>query len=1229
MTKSKKITVAITVSIFLLLGFIFFQVMLTGMAGNRLKEPLSRKMAQWVNKDVEIGQLSTNIFNALTINGLKIYQPGRREEGPFLEIRKISVQYNIWRLLRTRDFNRSITEITLIDPEVHARYRQGHWNLAEFLNANVTAGHQLPYSLNITNGQVNFHDEPGGFEQVSFKKIQGTIKQKTKTQVSFRFKAITSLSQNDRLNVAGTYLIPQTVMVAEINAKKISLQKIPQVFPVLQLAKAQGVMSMNLALQYSLRHRDKFTCQGKVSIKEGEFWPVGIQDPIRDFSCALEFDEKNIGLRKTVFVLADSSYLASGSVFNFLHQPVVDLKLRSNSLALSDLPRIFPDLAIRTLNLSGQGRLSLAATGPLDDLKINSELTIANGRVKELPLADFKLQALWQNGQLNINTCQAKLAGGDLALTAKIDLGAKIPLEIRELTASCLRLDLTQLAGKNVTGSLDTYITAKGIWPEIDTQGRILVQRVNLSGRDLGPFDASFRYRRKSLSFTGQRLNTSDKLRGTIGFGEKLIQINELGIDFVRGGKFNIQGKIQTSQDKPVDLALTGNNVPVEELSSWLGLSNLYGTIDCRGKTQGPLTDLVTKITISGKELSTGTHKITVAGDCLITRDKLEFPGFKINHDSEMWGYVTFKPKPLVDINLKPVNLALDILVSLLGFDSGGKLNGLTTGQMNLTGEPGAIEARGSFKISDLGLGSFFLGAAQTTMVYNQNKLFQGTIGTVAKEGNLHTSWWVDLQKEKENKAEIILDFDRFVSSWPGSSYQTPQMDGSIKCTGWLKYNGQAEFSGNLSSEKLTINGQPQDLTGHIRKNKKQVILKAQLGQAYILETAVIMQDKPSLQGSLKINLGNIAQGNTLWRIKSLEKMSGTLLVEADITGTINDPVLKGNLKVGPGVWHNMAYDQITGLWRCQAGIIYLSNLELKKGPGEYLATGKIPFNEASPWWLNIQVNQAELTNLPNLVTTTGDIKGQVQAEVKITGNRQNPLIDGNILIHNFSYAGLSPSEISGDFKIKNRIITFNTLRAENKESRIYLEKGSTLTIDDGNGITFDCGLGLRNIKINKTVLFGDLSIKGEKDDLLVWLKDFWVNQHQFSGEKIRLSWQDGKIEFLPLANKEKVITGTILRPVVNEYVFDNITLFEKGKGIVNASGKIKHPQNISLFISTQNQGVSAGTISELLDMKLPVSGKVLFSLDIQGRWPNPEIDCSFQSYNGKIGGLDYNVFSG
>ncbi len=1234
MVKSKKITVAITVSIFLLAGFILLHLLLSGVVGERLKEPLSRKLSQWVNEEVEIGQLSTNIFNSLTINGLKIYQRGKKEEGPLFETRRINVKYKFWRLIFTRDFNRSITAIVLVDPKVHLRYRQGQWNLNELLAGQVNIGHQLPYSLHINNGQVSLNDQAGRFDQIFINRIQGTVRQKTKEQITFRFKAATSLSQNDRVTLTGTYAIPQSTISADLNGRKISLEKIPQLLSSPYLVKAQGEMSLSLAFRYDTLSRGKFTCNGSAAVKNSEFWLAQVQDPIRDFSGTLEFDEKNLSFRDTTFNLANSSYQFSGSLNDYPRQAAADLKLKSAALDLADLSKLFPGTDLPLWDLTGKGKLLISAAGPLAGLKVIADVDIAAGKIKELPYSGFILQANWQHNLLTVDTCRAKMAGGELDISAKIRLAAEQSLDIYEMNVSWLKVNIAEFKAKNFKGMFDGYMTVKGSWPEVEAQGRVLARKISYADYELGPLDTSFQYQQHKLSFSGVREKTKDKLRGSLEFKDKLMQVNNLGIDFVKGGSLSIHGKIQAAPSNKMDLALTGRAVPVEEIASLFGLANISGAFSCTGKIQGSLTVPQAQFTFSSEELQAGAYPLSVDGSGVITKEKLELPAGSINRNSKIWGSVEFEPKPYIDINFQPVNLELGILLAAAGFDSGEKIKGFTTGQMNLSGRPGNVETRGNFKISDMALWDLPLGEAQTTMNFTQNKFFQGTLRSATKEGKLHTSWLLDLQKGKENKAEIIFNFNRFQSIWPGSSLATPQINGRIKCAGWLKYNGQTEFAGKLSGEEFTVNKQPQEITGQADYLEKQLTLSTRLGSVYSLKAKVMMQDKPRIQGVLKVNVDNIARANAVWQIKALEKMTGAMRLEADISGPLVSPMIKGNLDLGRGTWQGLAYEQITGLWYCQDSNLYLTNLELKNGPDNYLLTGKIPFNEEHPWQLNMQISQAELANLAAVVLSPQEIiragiKGQVQAELKVTGTRQHPLAAGNVLVHKFSYVGFPVSEISSDFKIEEGTITFATCRAENKESKVFLEKGSTLTIPASGKISFDVDLGLRNIKLNQLLLFGDLKIKGEKEDYTATLKTLWINQHQFNGEKIRMNWQDGKIEFLPLGNKETVITGKIIKPASQEYILDNITFYERGKGVLNAGGKIKYPQTINLYISTQNQGVAAGTVSELLDLKTPVSGRASFNLDIQGRWANPEIDCSFSSVAGKIGELDYDNCTG
>ncbi len=291
-----------------------------------------------------------------------------------------------------------------------------------------------------------------------------------------------------------------------------------------------------------------FTCNGKAAVKNGEFWLTEAQDLIRGFYGALEFDEKNIYFRNTTFNLANSSYQLSGSINDYLRQAFADLKIKSAVLDLADLSILFPGTDLPTWGLTGKGKLLISAVGPLAGLKFLTETEIAAGKIKGVPFSDFILQANWQHNLLTVKTCQAKLAGGDLDLSAKIRLEAKRSLEIYEMNASWLKVNIAEFKAKNFTGIFDGYMTMKGSWPEVEAKGRVTAQKINYANYELGPMDASFQYQRHKLSFSGLRVDTKDKLRGSVEFRDKFMQINNLGVDFVKGGSISVRARCRRSQ---------------------------------------------------------------------------------------------------------------------------------------------------------------------------------------------------------------------------------------------------------------------------------------------------------------------------------------------------------------------------------------------------------------------------------------------------------------------------------------------------------------------------------------------------------------------------------------------------------------------------------------------------------------------------------------------------------
>ena len=532
-------------------------------------------------------------------------------------------------------------------------------------------------------------------------------------------------------------------------------------------------------------------------------------------------------------------------------------------------------------------------------------------------------------------------------------------------------------------------------------------------------------------------------------------------------------------------------------------------------------------------------------------------------------------------------------------------------GNFHLAGAPGKFEVRGDLNTADY----------KATFNFLENKGCQGSVTSVAPPGSLEVSWNADLQKGKENTVELQSEMKDF-------QWAKLKVNGHLGLKGKLQYNGKIDFTGRIASEHLVLNDQPVVLYSSCLLHDNELNFNADLNDEYILEGKIAMGRQPQISGTARINLSGISAAGRLWNIPELTAAGGSLKIVADLSGSLYAPQIDGRITMANGQWRGFVFSDLTGEWRWHDRILYLTNLEIKQEKEDYLLVGKIPAAPDLPWWLHVNIQQAGLANLGKLIKQDG-LAGIAQAEIKVSGTRQDPRAACNLVVNDLVYRGFKSKGLSGDLTFADRTVTFSNLVSENGQGKLFLVPGSKIGWREDQTLNFDLTLGLRNINFNNILLFGEVSCRGDEHDCALTLKSLYVNQHLFSGDKIRLAWTQDEIDLLPLSKKDTWLTGKIKMPGGNEYILESINWLDRGKTVLQANGRIKYPGSIQLFLAGQNQGLPASTVSELLGLKTEVSGQIIFNLDIQGRWSNPDMDGSFHAYKGYIGELWYDDLSG
>ena len=1224
--KKPNITVVMAVGIFLLLGLVAANFAISGYLSDQLQGPLTAKLRAALNQQVHIGQISTNFLNFVTLTDLRVESANPLDGEPLLAVRKVAVKYNLWQFLRHRDFLASIKEIVLVEPALKIDCQNFSWSGARSA--------PLPWKISVKNGQLKFGDATGKFSALRLKRINGSIIPGDR-QLDFQFKTATNISRNDRITVSGFYDPDQGTLDGQVEGRRITLEHAPRWFDWSGVIVNNGEFSGQAHFHYSGSGNNRFSYDGSAQVSAAGLILPAIKDPLTAVQGALEFNQKTCLAKDLIFDLAGAHCRLSGSVENYsTATPYYDLDLQAAAFNLAAAGDLSGQKTVSDLLLKGVGELSIKMQGLPEQLTIKSSLNVPAGEVRGIPFDNLRLELAWQPAALIINKLDVVLAHGALTGSANLERKPDGQVLVQDLRASWKDFVLADLSPGNWSGTGNAQLELKGTWPSIQARGSVSLDKVAFKNRNLGTFIAVYQSKKKKLSFFGKRLQPQADFKGEIELAKDTCKLNNLLWNFSGGGKVTASGRMQVGAENRLNFSFKGVDLPGRELNIPLGTKDLDGSFALQGTVGGTLAAPVTDLKISGEQLSIGQKKVSLQADLEVKSGSLEITSAVINRTSRIWGKIEFQQAPYINLDFQPEALDLGLLISLAGTGQAESVSGLATGRIHAEGPAGRVDSRGSLVITDLSLGNNNLGTVQAAFNLEEAKFFQGNLKVQQTTGNLQAAWNLDLQAGRENDFLLKTDLYKFSGMTGNADPAGTEINGSLKLTGKLKINGQTNFTGVLSSDGLTYNGVPEVLAGTVTLAGKKLGLSLTLGTEYSFAGAIDYAKEPRIEGTGKINLADISSAYRLWRQPFLAGITGALRLEARINGLLSDPAASGSLAVQQGACRGFVFDSLTADWRAQSGTLYLTSAEVKRDREDYLLMGKIPYAGNAGWLLNINISQASLANAGAGFFTRGELRdsglaGTGQAAVKVTGTRQDPVASGTFVINDFAYKSFSSKAISGEFEQTGGVLVFNSLVSEDKQGKLYLEKGSKFKFLGNDRVALDGTLGLRNININNVLLFGEIGFRGEKDRLDLEVKNLWVNQHHFTGEKLKVVYQPGELSFIPVGKKDTCVIGKVTFPAAGEYELQNLTFFAGGQETLSASGRWKYPESLQLYLNCQNQGVDAGMVSEIMGFKIPVTGQAMFELNISGAWKTPSITCSFHSRNGEIGNLDYDDFIG
>ena len=313
------------------------------------------------------------------------------------------------------------------------------------------------------------------------------------------------------------------------------------------------------------------------------------------------------------------------------------------------------------------------------------------------------------------------------------------------------------------------------------------------------------------------------------------------------------------------------------------------------------------------------------------------------------------------------------------------------------------------------------------------------------------------------------------------------------------RLNGQILLGGTMENPSASVQGVMEEgmLKGYPLRHMtieavladRVITLQKFYGEQGLGKVAA--QGRIPLDGIMEARLSaqDIDAGLLTHLLDQKSEMKGTLNVDAQFGGTLNNPEADVSVDVENGGVGTTSFDSLTGLFNLKNGIVQVSQLLMKKGIYKASAYGIVPLKalQSKPWempddyeqiQLKVSLDQADLSILPMLSNSVDWAIGPLRGGVMITGTLAHPLINGNIRLIDGAMkwkAAKNPVQnMQMNIDFKDDQMTINNCSGSMGKG-FYTLTGSTLITGGGfDRYAFD--LQLNNLEADSEFLQGPLN---------------------------------------------------------------------------------------------------------------------------------------------------------
>ncbi|MFB0528228.1 MAG: hypothetical protein ACETVT_05075, partial [bacterium] len=1000
------------------------------------------------------------------------------------------------------------------------------------------------------------------------------------------------------------------------------------------------------------------------------------------------FDNHRIGSQEIFLQYGGSEIKLCGGLERYLSQPSLGVNLSAN-LGLSRLPEIVKiDELKRILPLDGLAKVSVDISGSLSTPKLKGWFLLPRGKIRGRPVEEFQGQFIYQNRIVRIINLQGKICEGTLVSSGKIDIGQPyvdldFVLRSMDLGSSLPPYWTDKVEGK---GSLSGDIFGKPT--EFQAKGELDLREVKFLGTNLGSISGIFNYANRELEIESKISGDNYKLNTTLLLGKEDLRISRLEISAPERLGMALAGQIGLLGNRKLDLTVLNSFVEIGHLP-WLArrIDRFSGRVNFLGKIGGTIESPQ----VSGKLWSTGLKAIEEEIEFYSQVDYqekiLKVTSFKLNDVYRANLTVNFDREiPVVRGSVESTDGDLKLISTLFSGKAGksSEIAGTLRGEIGFSNLYLSdswwekVRAKGVVSIvqpmiGQVALDELAFGFNMTEQGLSVDK-FRFSRGT----GEVTGSAQVEMRKGKQNAINVDSEWRNYpvnfssgkqvkrggdsdgnmAISWRRS--RENRVSGSLNFTGKLAWKEDWGIRGSLLGKEFKYNGEPLGPIGaDLSLNRKLIRVSSfRCGDDLKGDFAIELGKQKTMSGGVEVDTMRVSHFLRLLFAPGeektfLNKIKGKLYSKILFQGLWENPQISGYVDIERGVFSTTNF-LFKSTFNCKGRGVNLESAELKFAPGgRVLAKGKIDLNKLEPWEIDVALEQFQLSRLQSLFyERTLNTFGAINGNLKLRGALAQPHLKVELESQNIGVSSFHVDTLKTDFRVERILgeeesieLLFDSFSAVFGKSLFRLAEESRVGFSlSRKSVDFALLSEFRNINFAKLSIFGGAELKGTANfstslpvlEATLTPRDLWVNRHNFETVKLRLSYRDRKLFFLPVAEETFQLLGEIDFERADSFDIKLLEFIQGKDRLVTINGNADLSGPIDLTVQGREGKIDAGLIGELLNVKIPLKGNSGFDLKLsrsstEGKkekfYDSLQIEGKVDIAGGAIGSLQFDDF--